>query len=168
MSRKTTGKRKMLGFTLHNSKFDGSGETQQPVGNVVSSPPFNPTYSNLELLVNSSSATCCYPALSPTDAPQKRHPPTPRPQRMNRSTPRVLLLTLSLSFPALAQVQAEDPRLSWEQSETSLALMNGEQMSIREKGPFWVIYPMSEHAELREPAYNDRLIWQLRRRRRLH
>jgi hypothetical protein len=40
-------------------------------------------------------------------------------------------------------------------------LMNGQPMSVRDKGPFWVIYPMSEHPELREPGYNDRLIWQL-------
>jgi hypothetical protein len=40
-------------------------------------------------------------------------------------------------------------------------LMNGEPMNIRDKGPFWVIYPMSDHPELREPVFNDRLIWQL-------
>lgn len=42
-------------------------------------------------------------------------------------------------------------------------LMNGEEMSVRDKGPFWVIYPMSDHPELQEPGYNDRLIWQLSR-----
>ncbi|RVV98566.1 hypothetical protein EKE94_06530 [Mesobaculum littorinae] len=40
-------------------------------------------------------------------------------------------------------------------------LMDGEEMSVRDKGPFWVIYPMSDHAELQEPSFNDRLIWQL-------
>lgn len=40
-------------------------------------------------------------------------------------------------------------------------LMDGVEMSVRDKGPFWVIYPMSDHPELQEPAYNDRLIWQL-------
>lgn len=39
--------------------------------------------------------------------------------------------------------------------------MNGKEMSVREKGPIWVIYPMSDHEELREASYNDRLIWQL-------
>ncbi|WP_253913391.1 molybdopterin-dependent oxidoreductase [Pseudoruegeria sp. HB172150] len=40
-------------------------------------------------------------------------------------------------------------------------LMDGEEMSVRDKGPFWVIYPMSDHPELQDPGYNDRLIWQL-------
>ncbi len=34
-------------------------------------------------------------------------------------------------------------------------------MSIRENGPLWVIYPMSEHPELQEAIYTSRLIWQL-------
>ncbi len=39
--------------------------------------------------------------------------------------------------------------------------MDGELLSKREKGPIWVIYPMSDHEELRDPVYNSRLIWQL-------
>jgi len=38
---------------------------------------------------------------------------------------------------------------------------NGERLSPRDKGPIWVIYPMSEHKELRDRIFNDRLIWQL-------
>lgn len=41
--------------------------------------------------------------------------------------------------------------------------MNGEPMSVREKGPYWVIYPMSEFPELQDPGFNDRLVWQLSR-----
>ena len=37
----------------------------------------------------------------------------------------------------------------------------GAEMSVRDKGPIWVIYPMSDHSELQDPAYNNRLIWQL-------
>lgn len=33
--------------------------------------------------------------------------------------------------------------------------------SRRDKGPIWVVYPMSDHAELQDPVYNARLIWQL-------
>lgn len=39
--------------------------------------------------------------------------------------------------------------------------LDGKEMTVRDKGPVWVIYPMSAHAELREPSYNDRLVWQL-------
>jgi hypothetical protein len=40
---------------------------------------------------------------------------------------------------------------------------DGVDFSPRDKGPIWVIYPMSEHKELQEPKYNGRLIWQLDR-----
>lgn len=38
---------------------------------------------------------------------------------------------------------------------------NGDRMSVREKGPIWLIYPMSDHPELQDDVYNSRLIWQL-------
>lgn len=38
---------------------------------------------------------------------------------------------------------------------------NGEYLSRRDKGPIWVIYPMSDHKELQDSIYNQRLIWQL-------
>lgn len=39
--------------------------------------------------------------------------------------------------------------------------MNGKPLSRRDKGPVWVIYPMDQHPELKDPAWNNRLIWQL-------
>jgi len=38
---------------------------------------------------------------------------------------------------------------------------NGERFSIRDKGPIWLMYPLDDHAELQDPMYNNRLIWQL-------
>jgi len=38
---------------------------------------------------------------------------------------------------------------------------DGERFSRRNKGPVWVVYPMSDFAELQDPVYNARLIWQL-------
>lgn len=38
---------------------------------------------------------------------------------------------------------------------------DGNRLSRREKGPLWIMYPMSDHAELRDPVYNTRLIWQV-------
>lgn len=38
---------------------------------------------------------------------------------------------------------------------------NGERFSTRDKGPIWVIYPMTDNIELQDRIYNDRLIWQL-------
>lgn len=39
---------------------------------------------------------------------------------------------------------------------------NGENMSTREKGPLWVIYPWSEKPELWKETFMSRSIWQLR------
>jgi hypothetical protein len=39
--------------------------------------------------------------------------------------------------------------------------MDGVPLSKRDKGPIWMIYPMSDHEELRDPVYNSRLIWQV-------
>ena len=39
--------------------------------------------------------------------------------------------------------------------------MDGKDLSARDKGPIWVIYPMSQFVELQDPVFNSRLIWQL-------
>lgn len=39
--------------------------------------------------------------------------------------------------------------------------VNGEPMSVREKGPYWAMYPISDHPELDDPTIHSRLIWQL-------
>lgn len=39
---------------------------------------------------------------------------------------------------------------------------DGTIMSVREKGPIWVMYPISDHEELTDEIYNSRLIWQLK------
>ena len=39
--------------------------------------------------------------------------------------------------------------------------MDGQRLSLRDKGPLWVMYPLDDFGELRDPAYNSRLIWQL-------
>ena len=38
---------------------------------------------------------------------------------------------------------------------------NGKRLSIRDKGPVWLMYPLDDHPELQESVYNARLIWQL-------
>ncbi|NQZ31103.1 MAG: hypothetical protein HRU06_07490 [Oceanospirillaceae bacterium] len=40
---------------------------------------------------------------------------------------------------------------------------DGNALSIREKGPIWVIYPWSEHDELKQDKYYSRSIWQLKK-----
>jgi hypothetical protein len=38
---------------------------------------------------------------------------------------------------------------------------DGKRLSRRDKGPLWLMYPISDHAELNDPVYLRRLIWQL-------
>lgn len=40
---------------------------------------------------------------------------------------------------------------------------NGEVMSIRDKGPLWVIYPLDDHPELNVQEIHAKMIWQVRR-----
>lgn len=38
---------------------------------------------------------------------------------------------------------------------------DGQRLSRREKGPLWLMYPISDHPALRDPIYLRRLIWQV-------
>lgn len=40
---------------------------------------------------------------------------------------------------------------------------NGKQMTVREKGPIWVVYPIDQFEELKDQKYSSRSIWQLKR-----
>lgn len=40
--------------------------------------------------------------------------------------------------------------------------MNGEALTVRDRGPLFVVYPRDDHPELQEPHRNDRWVWQLR------
>jgi hypothetical protein len=75
-------------------------------------------------------------------------------------------LTLSenakLKLTALNNFQTEIPITDVMNYDVIVALeKGGAPMSIRENGPLWVIYPVSDHPELREQIYNNRMIWQL-------
>lgn len=41
--------------------------------------------------------------------------------------------------------------------------MNGEPMSVRDKGPLWLIYPFDSNTDYRSEVYYSRSIWQLNR-----
>ena len=38
---------------------------------------------------------------------------------------------------------------------------DGKRLSLRDKGPIWVMYPIDQHPELKDPVYNPRRVWQL-------
>ncbi len=63
---------------------------------------------------------------------------------------------------AANEYQIEVPVEDFRKYDVILATrQNGELFSPRDKGPIWLIYPMSDHKELRDSTYNARLIWQL-------
>ena len=38
---------------------------------------------------------------------------------------------------------------------------NGQRLTLRDKGPIWVMYPMDDHPELGDRSVSSRLVWQL-------
>lgn len=40
--------------------------------------------------------------------------------------------------------------------------MNGERMSVRDKGPFWIIYPRDEFPEFADERHNFKWVWQVK------
>lgn len=69
----------------------------------------------------------------------------------------------TLKVGALNDYSAILPAVDAFDYEVILAVLrDGETMSVREKGPIWVIYPMDSYLELQDDVYNDRLVWQLK------
>lgn len=68
----------------------------------------------------------------------------------------------TIAFEALDGYRVEIPMQDALDYRLILALtMNGERMSVREKGPMWLIYPLSDHPELSPAHYNPLQIWQI-------
>ena len=41
--------------------------------------------------------------------------------------------------------------------------MDGAALRLADKGPLWVVYPLSKHPKLTDPSYEQRWVWQLYR-----
>ena len=68
----------------------------------------------------------------------------------------------SVTLTAANDYQIKVQTSEWFEYNVIFALSeDGNRLSRRDKGPIWLIYPMSEHPELRDPVFNGRLIWQL-------
>lgn len=39
---------------------------------------------------------------------------------------------------------------------------NGKIMTVRDKGPFWLIFPLSQYPEINNTDYHAKMIWQLK------
>lgn len=40
---------------------------------------------------------------------------------------------------------------------------DGQPLTLRSKGPLWIVYPLSAHPELDKELYHSRMVWQLTR-----
>ena len=68
-----------------------------------------------------------------------------------------------ITLTALNDYQVKLPITDFRSYDVILATRrDGEEMSLRDKGPIWVIYPMSDNLELQNSVYNRRLVWQLK------
>ncbi|HEY8610973.1 MAG TPA: molybdopterin-dependent oxidoreductase [Roseomonas sp.] len=64
---------------------------------------------------------------------------------------------------ALNDYAIEIPMTDFEEYDVILALrMDGQALTVRNKGPIWLVYPRDEHPEIRNSMYDSRWIWQLR------
>lgn len=69
----------------------------------------------------------------------------------------------TLIVKALNDYSAEVPLEDARDFPTMLAIrMNGEEMSVRDKGPIFMIYPFDTHPELYNEKYFSRSVWQIK------
>ncbi|MGF1749297.1 MULTISPECIES: hypothetical protein [Vibrio] len=74
-----------------------------------------------------------------------------------------LTLPQNLTFIALNNYQIDIPKSDIETYSPIIAIHKDDApMSIRDKGPFWVIFPIASKPELDTTDYHAKMIWQLK------
>lgn len=70
----------------------------------------------------------------------------------------------TLSATAINDYSVDFPAEDWVEDGPIVAyLNNGEEMSLRDKGPLWIVYPYDSKIEYRAEVIYSRSIWQLER-----
>ena len=65
---------------------------------------------------------------------------------------------------ALNDYAAELPLADAETWNVILAFkQDGKTLTVRDKGPLWIVYPRDEHPELQSDKHNDKWVWQLKK-----
>ena len=68
----------------------------------------------------------------------------------------------TLRFSAANDYYVEIPTEDFRRYDVIMAMQaDGVPLARREKGPLWLMYPISGQADLQDPIYIHRLIWQL-------
>ena len=64
---------------------------------------------------------------------------------------------------ALNEYSASLPRQDWSEKGAVLASrQDGRTMRIRDKGPYWVMFPIDDSREFDSEKYRSRMVWQVR------
>lgn len=65
---------------------------------------------------------------------------------------------------ALNDYEATIPARDWRTYDVLVAdRRDGERMPVVDKGPYWIVYPVTAHGELDVARYLQRMVWQLSR-----
>lgn len=68
----------------------------------------------------------------------------------------------NVRFVAANDYYVDIPTQNFRDYDAILAIeADGERLSRRDKGPVWLMYPISDFPELHDPIYSRRLIWQV-------
>ncbi|MEZ8859266.1 hypothetical protein [Vibrio sp. 10N.247.311.51] len=74
-----------------------------------------------------------------------------------------LPISPQVTFVALNDYKIAVPKEDFDTYEPIIAIKkNGEFMSVRQKGPYWLIYPISANPETNTPDFHAKMIWQIR------
>jgi hypothetical protein len=81
---------------------------------------------------------------------------------------RDLLKSANLTAPMLVMTALNDYRVEVPASDAQdydvivAYKVDGKYMRVRDKGPFWLIYPLDQHPELQNEMTATKMIWQIR------
>ncbi|MDR9827681.1 hypothetical protein RCJ22_18935 [Vibrio sp. FNV 38] len=68
-----------------------------------------------------------------------------------------------VTFVALNDYKVTIPSSDFETFKPIFAIYrDGKEMSVKDKGPYWIVYPLSDMPELNEPDTHAKMIWQIK------
>ncbi|MCG9542484.1 hypothetical protein L1D37_01685 [Vibrio sp. Isolate33] len=74
-----------------------------------------------------------------------------------------LPVSAQVTFVALNDYKVAVPKEDFYDYQPIIAIkQNGEFMSVRDKGPYWLIYPLSTRPDIDNTDFHAKMIWQIR------
>lgn len=72
------------------------------------------------------------------------------------------LKSTSVHILALNDYSADIPAADWQHGVILATRLNGGLMRVRDKGPFWIMYPISSNSDFAQQTYQARMVWQVK------